>query len=455
MVAQAGSVKIAATADRAQNARLGPVELMPGVTRINAITKLFASSTTIAALTGMAILQGYILTEHLEIPRRDQGTISGDLSFWTEIVMLLVFVPCGILADRYGRRPIYVAGVLLVGLGWGLYPFATSVLELTFYRMIFAVGVAATTSTLSTLVNDYPVDSSRGKYIGLTGMLNVVGTIFAARAIGAIPEQVSLRGYDAVTGGTVMFGTMALICVVTAVVAQLGLKSGTPVKPVDRLPVGELYKSGLRAASNRRIALSYAAAMAARSDVVIKGLFLSLWAIQSGREMGFSSGESMTKFGTVIAIMYIVSFLSSPLFGWFIDKVDRLTAMCVALGTAAAGYLSMGLVTSPLDMNMIPYMILLTLGTGWMVKSQMALIGQEAPVKERGSVISMAQFFGAVGILIFTALGGRLFDAWGPWAPFVLAGTYQSLLLVAAIIIRLTTDRAEFVAGGAAAQGRA
>ncbi|MEE4186269.1 MAG: MFS transporter [Gammaproteobacteria bacterium] len=454
MVAQAGEVNAAAARARSKSARLGPIELMPGVTRVNAITKLFASSTTIAALTGMAILQGYILTEHLEIPRRAQGTISGDLSFWTEIVMLLVFVPCGILADRYGRRPVYVAGVLLVGLGWGLYPFATSVPELTFYRMIFAVGVAATTSTLSTLVNDYPTDRSRGKYIGITGMLNVVGTIFAARAIGAIPEQVTLRGYDAVTGGTVMFGTMALICVLTAVVAQWGLKAGTPVKKRDRLPVRELYKSGLRAARNRRIALSYAAAMAARSDVVIKGLFLSLWAIQSGREMGFSTGESMTKFGTVIALMYIVSFCSSPLFGWFIDKVDRMTAMCVALVTASAGYLSMAMVSSPLESSMIPYLILLTLGTGWMVKAQMALIGQEAPVKERGSVISTAQVFGAIGILIFTAIGGRVFDAWGPAAPFVIVGAYQSVLLVAALAIRVTTERADF-STQAAAPGRA
>lgn len=54
---------------------LGPVELMPGVNRTNAITKLYASGITIAALTGMSILQAYNLTEHLEIPRRARGTI--------------------------------------------------------------------------------------------------------------------------------------------------------------------------------------------------------------------------------------------------------------------------------------------------------------------------------------------------------------------------------------------
>ena len=86
--------------------RLGPIELMPGVTRLNAITKLYASFVTVACLTGMSLLQGYILTVHLELPRGIQGTVSGDLSFWTEIVMVLMFIPFGILADRVGRRPM-------------------------------------------------------------------------------------------------------------------------------------------------------------------------------------------------------------------------------------------------------------------------------------------------------------------------------------------------------------
>jgi len=106
---------------------------------------------------------------------------------------------------------------------------------------------------------------------------------------------------------------------------------------------------------------------------------------------------------------------------------------------ASAGYLSMYFLTTPIDVAMIPLLILLTLGTGFMVKSQMALIGQEAPVKERGSVIATGQMFGAFGILVFTGIGGRVFDAWGPWAPFFLVGAYQAVLLGAALLVRFTT----------------
>lgn len=418
--------------------KLGPVELAPDVTRANAATKLWASGVTIAAIAGISIVQGYILTEHLNVPRRDQGTLSGDLSFLTEIVMILCFVPFGILADRVGRRPIYVLGIALIGLTWGLYPFATTTNELFVYRVFYGIGVAAATGTLATMVNDYPLDTSRGKFIGLTAMMNVIGTIFAARIIGGIPERMTALGYDTVAAGTVMFVTMAILCALTAVVAKLGLHAGTPVAPRERPPIRELYKSGLQAARNSRIAISYAAALAARSDVVVKGLFLSLWAIQSGRSEGITTGEAMARFGTAMAIMYGVSFFAAPLFGWFIDKVDRMTAVIVALLFAAAGYLSMYFLTSPIDFAMIPLLILLTLGTGFMTKSQTALIGQEAPVKARGSVIATAQVFGAIGILIFTGTGGRLFDAWGPWAPFVLVGSYQVVLLFAAVVVRFT-----------------
>ena len=134
--------------------------------------------------------------------------------------------------------------------------------------------------------------------------------------------------------------------------------------------------------------------------------------------------------------MYAVSFFSAPIFGWFIDKVNRMTAMCTALFVAGSGYLAMYFVTSPVDFAMIPLLVWLTLGTGFMVKAQMALIGQEAPIRQRGSVIATGQMFGALGILVFTALGGRLFDAIGPWAPFAAVGLYQSALFVVALFVR-------------------
>jgi len=402
-------------------------------------TKLWAAFVGVAMLAGISFLQAYILTEHLNIPRSQQGTVSGDLSFWVEVVAIFLFTPVGVLADRIGRRPVYVGGIIIMGFGYGLVPFATSVAELMLFRLVITVGMVAVAGTLATLTNDYPMENSRGKLIGLTSMANIVGTILMSVGIARIPSILAERGVDPVSAGKVMFLTATALCMVTAVITRFGLKRGTPIARRERASVRTLLTSGLRAARNSRIALSYAAAFAARSDLVIKGLFLSLWAIQDGFKEGLNPGQAMARFGLMLGIMAATSLVSAPFFGWLLDHVNRVTATIIALIVASLGYLSMGIITSPLDFAMLPYFIVISLGSAFMLKSSLALIGQEAPPRERASVIATNSMFGALGILIFTVVGGRLFDAWGPWAPFVLAGVYQVFLLIVAIIVRMVS----------------
>ena len=417
--------------------RLGPIHLAPGITRVNVATKLYGSFIAIAMLTGVSFLQAYLLTEHLGIPRSQQGAVSGDLSFWTEIVAIFLFGPFGVLADRIGRRPVFVFGITTIGIAYALFPFASSFSELLLYRMIFAIGMAATAGTVATLTNDYPQERSRGKLIALSAIAATLGTMLMAGVIGRIPDALSARGYDAVTGGQVMFLLAAALCVVTAVISRLGLKGGTPVAPRDRASTRKLLLSGLRAATNPRIALTYGANFAARSDLVIKGMFLALWAIQAGQVIGLSPGQSMAKYGVILIIMQITGLIATPFFGWFIDRVNRVTAAIVALTFASVGYISMALITSPLDMRMLPYLIVLTLGSTFMSKASLSLVGQEAPPRERASIIATMSMCGALGVLTFSVLGGRLFDAMGPWAPFVAVGSFQALLLLCAIGIRI------------------
>lgn len=423
--------------DSTRPARLGPIELSPGITRGNVLVKLWASFVGISALSGISILQSYLLNVHMHVPRAAQGTISGNLAFWTEVVGLLLFVPFGIAADRFGRRAVVTFGFVMVGLGWALYPFADNPGELLMFRMVYALGAPAVASTLATLVNDYPLDSSRGKLIGITSVCNTLGTMFITGFVGRIPDHFQQYDINPETGGRVMFLLGAGLCLLTAVLTARGLAPGLPVGRQRRPPVSQLLKSIFRATRNPRISLAYAGALVARSDVVVKGLFLGLWAVQAGRQEGLTPARAMAQFGVMILIMYTVSLVSAPIFGWIIDRVNRVTALIIALATASTGYLSMRFLTSPLHLEMAPLLIVLTMGTGFMVKASLSLLGQEAPVAERGSVIAGSSFCGALGILIFTGVGGRLFDSWGPWAPFVLAGGYQAVLLVVAITIRI------------------
>lgn len=417
--------------------RFGPLWLAPGVTRVNVMTNFYASFVCIGMLTGMGFLSGYILTEHLHIPRALQGEITGNLGFWSEVVVILLVNPFGILSDRIGRRPVLIIGIFIIGLAYALYPFAESAQELLIYRCIFGAGAAATASMVAALMNDYPAERSRGKMIGFSSLMNVLGVMLIALGLGQLPPVLQAQGLDAVTAGRVVFVLAAILCLVSAFMFRIGLKGGAAVSKSSRAGLKVLISSGTRAILNPRIALSYSLAFTARGDVVVKGLFLSLWAIHDGREWGLNPGEAMARFGLILGIMQAIGVVWQPVFGWLMDRVNRVTAVIIALAFASSGYLSMGWITSPLDFAMMPAFAVLTIGTSSSMMASTALLGQEAPVPERGAIMAMNGLFGSIGIMIFTKGGGIWFDTLGPWAPFVIIGVVQVGLLLAAVLVRI------------------
>ncbi len=120
--------------------KFGPIWLTPGITRSNLLTKFYASAICIAMLSAITFLQPYILTEHLQIPRDVQGTISGDLQFWNQVVAILLLSPFGMISDRIGRRPVLVFGILITAVGLALTPFASSIAQLLGIRVIMPLA---------------------------------------------------------------------------------------------------------------------------------------------------------------------------------------------------------------------------------------------------------------------------------------------------------------------------
>lgn len=100
--------------------RVGPILLTPGVRKLNFWAYIYASFICIAMLAGMNFLQIYLLEVNLAVPADQQGKITGLLATYTELVAILLIIPFGYLADRLGRRPVVVGGLLLCGLGSGL-----------------------------------------------------------------------------------------------------------------------------------------------------------------------------------------------------------------------------------------------------------------------------------------------------------------------------------------------
>jgi MFS family permease len=420
--------------------KVGPVQLQPGIRRFNFWTFMYAAFICIAMLAGMNFLQVYLLEVNLGLPRSEQGFATGILATATEIVAILLIIPFGTLADRIGRRPVMITGLSLCGVGYGLFPLADTLDELIVYRVVFAVGAAALSAMIPTVGNDYAQESSRGRMFGFSGFMNGLGVIFMSAGLAQIPALLTTRGFDAQQAGTGMFLTAAVLCLLSAVIFRFGLHPGVPddVKTAEHIPLKQLLLGGARAARNPRIVLSYFAAFAGRSDNAIKGLFVSAWVIQVAPDAGFSVPQAMAQAGKLMGLMGAVTLLWVPIFGYILDKLNRVSGMALAMFLAAIGYSSMGLISSPLDNAMWPAFVILAVGQGSAIIASVTLVGQEATPAERGTVVATNGWFGAIGILIASLLGGYLFDRVGPAAPFVMIGAFQALVFLFAVFVRLT-----------------
>jgi len=416
--------------------KIGPVELAPSVEPRHGWAFLGVAFFSISMITFVSIGQAYILNQNLGIPIHLQGTISGDLVFWTEIVTLLLFGPAGALMDRVGRRPVYAAGFIVLAIAYLLYPMARSVTELVAYRMIYAVGVVAVTSGLATVLVDYPAERSRGKMIAIVGFLNGLGIVALNQFYGSLPKRLVMHGFTGLQAGFWTHASVAATCLVIGVAAAVGLKGGTPVRHEERPPLGKLLLSGLHHARNPRILLSYAAAFVARGDQSIIGTFVPLWGTTAGIAAGMTPAEAVKR-GT---IMFIISqgaaLLWAPVIGPLIDRWNRVTALTVSMGLAAIGYLSLVLIGNPLDSWAPVFFVLLGIGQISAFLGSQSLIGQEAPREARGSVIGAFNISGAFGILLITVAGGRLFDGMSPKAPFLIVGVINLFVMAAGIFLR-------------------
>ena len=424
--------------------RLAGLWFVPGITLNHAWSFLFVSFTTVGLLTAITGVQTNVLSENFGIPARDQGQWISALVLWTEFVLLAVFGLVGVAADRIGRRQIFAIGLLLMGLSYVFHAYAAEIWQLFGARVIYAVGIGASTGMLATILADYPQEISRGRVVAVSGALTGLGVVLIKLMFGdgarVLVERFELPDASVLPLGLFLIAAVAFI---TAVVAAFGLQPGTPTTREERPPVKELLTAGVReAVKNPRIAVAYAGAFVARSDLVILGSFLTLWGRFAVESAGLAGSEAQAMSVRPFAVAQTAGLLWIVVLGFLLEKRDRLFALAVAFGVATLGYLGMWFVDDLLSLRSIPLLCLLGAGQISAFWGATTLIGREAPKASRGTVVGAFNLSGVLGILVFVALGGVLYDRFGPVAPFLMVGGANLLVMAAAGALALKESRA-------------
>lgn len=398
---------------------------------------MFGSFMTIGLAAFMTFAQPYLLNQVLHLPVGEQGRLTGSLGALQEFIVILLASLVGAWSDRVGRRRVYVLGLLLTAAAYVIYPAAETVTELVIYRCAFALGIATAPLMLSACVVDAIQERSRGRWIGTNNLFQGLGVVAMAVGLAKLPSFFAARGFAPATVGLLYFWTAAGLALVAAAILARGLPRLIPTLSRGVYLHRQVASAFRSAAVNPRLALSYGAAFIGRGDFTIVGTYFSLWVVQVGGERGVAPAAALMKAGMLFGLLQGAALLWAFFMGMIVDRLDRVTSLCIALGLAGSGYLLMGEVNDPFGPELLPVAVLLGVGEISVIVASGALLGQEAPLASRGPVIGLYNAVGGVGILFATFFGGQLFDLLGRTAPFTVMGLLNILLLVGALILRI------------------
>ncbi|SEK84552.1 MFS transporter [Nonomuraea pusilla] len=418
-------------------------ELADGITRGNMWALLSFSTAGTAVISFLPSTQPHILTTILGVPESAQGRVVGLLGFAAELAMILSLAWYGALSDRFGRRLVVIAGLILCAAGVALFPFAGNPAVLVALRVVFGLGVAALNAMMSTIAIDYVRARSRGKSYGLIGVFGGLGALVAVLVLVRLPRTLEAQGLAPVAAARVSFLIIAAGVLVMAGVLWLTLSPARTGEAEAHVPLPRLVKEGLVLVRDPGVALSYAASFVARADLAIVVGFMSLWITDHARAGGMSGADALAKAGAVVGVSQTVALLCAPVFGWLGDRVRRQDLVIGCQLLAACAYLSTLLVRDPLGADMMIVAVLIGIGEIAGITTAGPLLAQQVPAAVRGTAFGVHTLCGAAGIMILSALGGLLYDTWRPAGPFVAAGVAGLLVAAFGLVVRRRVKASE------------
>src|SRR5215211_6878252 len=316
----------------------------------------------------------------------------------------------GLLADRYGRKPMLLRGLfggaaVVVLMGFANAPW--QLLGLRVLEGILTGTVAAATALIAT--------SAPKRRLGYAlGMVQTA--VFAGAAAGPLFGGFA---YDRIgpRATFVLAGAMLFCGGVT--VALLARERFTRVATHAMTDEGQ--------SRWRRVRTSGAFLFAARLIAVAMQPIIPLFV----QQLSPDDPHVATAAGIVLGSAGFTSAFAAAYFGRLGDRTGHRRVLAISLLGAGLVYLPMAFVRDPWQLALLQ--ALMGVAAGGLIPSANALIAHLTPVERRGAIFGLTAAISAVGGFIGPLVGAFLATSLGFRATFIASGTL--LLAVAALVI--------------------
>jgi MFS family permease len=309
----------------------------------------------------------------------------------------------GRLADRWGRKPLMLAGAILFALAPACYALAGSVWPFMAIRVVHGIGIAAFTTAYTALVADLAPPAQRGETIGLAGLTSNLGLFFMP-ALGSI--ALAQWGY-------------APHFLAAVGVAAVGVVLILPItEPVRERSDPAQVPPGARV----RLRPVWVAALAGTGLAVAYGATLSFMA-------PLATERGLTAAGAYFSAFAATLMLAQVLAGWLSDRIGRRAV--AAPGLAVAALATVWLAVAHSDATLLAAGA--TLGLSWgLVRGGLdAAVVDAVPAEGRGTAIGLLYtcFDAGVGVGSFGL--GVAAQHYSYAAAFGLAAVWAAVALAA------------------------
>ena len=320
---------------------------------------------------------------------------------------LLCQYPAGRLADKVGRRPVLLGGLVVYAIGSLGFLAPVGPLADVGLRALQGVGAASAEVASLAMISGAVALQRRGRAFG-----SIYGAQLAGMAIG--PLIGSLLGVASMNAIFVAASVAALAAAVPVLV------SGALTAEDARVAASAHHGTAGLPVLNRALV---GALLAAAAFGLTIGVYESCWTLLLDLRHAYDWQIGLS--WTLFAVPFVV--MARP-GGWMADHLDR---RWLAIGALA---LSIGLCALYPFLHRLTWLLALgaveALGTAVSLPATQSLLTQSSAPSEVGRVQGLFSTAETAAIAIAAGVGGALFGL-APWAPFVGGAAIAALLTAA------------------------
>ena len=334
-----------------------------------------------------------IFVEQLGI-EGDQVAFYAGLAISVSAVSAALVSPIwGILADKYGRKPMMIRAGLAMTITMGGLAFVPNIYWLLFLRLLNGVFTGFVPNATALIASQVPKDKS-GAALGTLSTGVVAGTLTGPFVGGFIAEIFGIRNVFLLVGAFLFSAAILTIFFIK--------EDFQPVAKEKAIPTKEVFSSFKYPRLLVNLFLtSFVIQFSAQSIGPILALYV--------RDLGQSENLLLVS-GLIVSSMGFSSMMSAGILGKLGDKVGNHRLLVAAQIYSVIIYLLCAHATSPLQLGL--YRFLFGLGTGALIPGINALLSKMTPKSGISRIFAFNQVFfylgGVIGPMAGSAVAGYL-----------------------------------------------